>query len=204
MKTSNVKLPENTAFRIKIDSGFLLLFALIFFFDEDGLLAALLPAVFMHEIGHLLVMLFFGARPLRLNAAISGFAIDYSGAISEKQELSTALAGPAAGLLFALLCARLGRSFKSDYLLMCAGLGLVLNIFNLLPAVPLDGGRALDFALSSLFGEAKAASLLHAVSLITAFIVTIFGLYLTARGLGFALFLAGIWLFIAQTNKSCK
>ena len=204
MNTSNVKRNGSPVFRIKLTSGFFLLFALIFFFDKDGFLAALLPAVLMHETGHVLAMLFFGARPIRLNATLSGLEIDYSGSISEKQELATALAGPLVGLMFSLLCSRLGRSSGGDYLMMCAGLGFVLNIFNLLPAAPLDGGRVLGFAFGFFFGEDKANSLLRATSLITALTITLFGLYLTARGFGFALFLAGIWLFTAQTNKSCK
>ena len=204
MRTSNIKLSKSPVFRIKLGSGFLLLFALIFFFDDDGFLAALLPAVLMHEMGHVLVMLFFGARPLRLNATLSGLEIDYSGSISEKQELATALGGPIVGLLFSFLCSRLGRGWGSDYLMMCAGLGFVLNAFNLLPALPLDGGRALGIVLRFLLSEDKASSLLRAISLYTALTVTAFGLYLTARGFGFALFLAGIWLFISQTNKSCK
>jgi len=204
MKNSNVISVKRPAFRIELGSGFILLIALIFFFDDDGLLAALLPAVLMHEMGHVLAMLFFGARPLRLSATLSGLYIDYSGTISEKQELTTALAGPAAGLLFSFLCAGLGRRWGNDYLTLVAGLGMVLNIFNLLPALPLDGGRALGFALRFLFGEKKANSLLRGISLITVLTVTLFGLYFTARGFGIALFAAGLWLFMAQVNKACK
>ncbi|NCB74925.1 MAG: hypothetical protein EOM51_09320 [Clostridia bacterium] len=204
MKITN-KIPiEHPAFQLKLGSGFLLLIALIFFFDEDGFLSALLPAVLMHEMGHVLAMLFFGARPIRLSATLSGLEIDYSGAINEKQELATALAGPAAGIIFSLLCAGLGRCWESEYLMMCSGLSMVLNIFNLLPALPLDGGRALGFMLRFLLEEKAANSLLRGIGLITALTLTAFGLYFTARGFGIALFAAGIWLFIAQTNRACK
>ncbi len=201
LKTATINSP---VFNIKLDSGFVLLFALIYFFDESGFLLALLPAVLVHELGHVLFMLFFGAYPRRLKATLSGLAIDYSGVISEKQEMLTALAGPAFGLAFSLLCAKLGRLWSSDYLLLCAGLGYVINTFNFLPAMPLDGGRVFNFALRALLGEDKARPVMRIVGLLAAILLLASGLHFIAKGFGFAIFLAGVWLFILQQNKSCK
>jgi len=200
-KTNTIEVP---AFHIKLGGGFVLLFALIYFFNDTGFLLALCPAVLIHELGHVLFMIFFGAYPRQLKATLSGFSIDYSGVISEKQEMLTALAGPAFGLAFSLLCAELGRLWSSDYLLMCAGLGFVINFFNLLPALPLDGGRVCSFALCVLLGEDKAQHVMRIVGLLIAILLLASGLYFIAIGFGFALFLAGIWLFILQQNKSCK
>ena len=200
-KANTIDLPN---FHIKFGSGFLLFFALIYFFDNSGFISALLPAVLMHELGHILVMLFFGASPTQLKATLSGFEIDYLGSLNDTKELIIALSGPFFGLLFAFLYARLGRLWDSDYLLMCAGLGFVLNFFNLLPAMPLDGGRASGFALRAVFSEYKAQKLAGTVGKISAALLLLSGLYLIAKGLGFALFLAGIWLLILQQNKSCK
>lgn len=204
MRTSKVKTIDAPLFHVKLGAGFFLLFALIFFFDESGFIAALFPVVLVHELGHVLIMLLFGAQPTRLKATLSGFEIDYSGVISDKQEMITALAGPAFGLAFSLLCAKLGQARASDYLLMCAGLGFVINFFNFLPAKPLDGGRVLSFALRYLFGEDKARKPLRIAGLLTTMLLLVSGLYFIAKGFGFALFLAGIWLLILQQNKSCK
>ena len=200
-KTNTIEVPT---FHIKLGGGFVLLFALVYFFDDSGLLAAIFPVVLVHELGHILFMIFFGAYPRQLNATFSGFAIDYCGVISEKQEMMTALAGPAIGLAFSLLCAELGRLWSSDYLLMCSGLGFVINFFNLLPALPLDGGRVWGFALRELLGEDKASIVMRAAGLLIAILLLASGLFFIAMGFGFALFLAGIWLFILQQNKSCK
>ncbi|PKM72418.1 MAG: hypothetical protein CVU91_08440 [Firmicutes bacterium HGW-Firmicutes-16] len=204
MRRAKLNTIATPVFRIKFDSGFILLFALIWFFDESGFLAALIPSMLMHELGHIIFLHFFGARPTKLGAALSGLKIDYSGVMSDAQEMLVALAGPAFGLLFSFLCAWFGRLWDSEYLLMCAGLGFIINIFNFLPSEPLDGGRVLGFFLRALLDEERAWAILRGAGLITATLLVASGLYLLSRGLGPALFLAGLWLFILQQKKSCK
>lgn len=202
MKRFSVKPPTAIPrFSVELGSGFLLLFAFIYFFDESGLLASLFPVVLVHELGHVFAMLIFGAFPTRLKATLSGFTMDYSGNTSERQEMLVALSGPAFGFAFSFLCARVGQSLDSEYLLMCAGLGFVLNIFNLLPAMSLDGGRILDYLLSIAYGAEKAPRIIRTVGLVTVFLLLILGLYYIANGYGFSLFAAGIWLFVLQRNS---
>jgi Zn-dependent protease len=57
------------------------------------------------------------------------------------REARMALAGPLVGALGAALCWSLATAFHSDLLLALAYFGFFLNLFNLLPIVPLDGGR---------------------------------------------------------------
>lgn len=199
MKRTNAKPPTAIPpFRVELGSGFLLLLALIYFFDESGLLASLLPVVLTHETGHVLAMLFFGAYPTRLKATLAGFTIDYSGDVSERQEMLVALGGPALGFLFSVLCARIGQSTENEYLLMCSGLGFVLNVFNLLPSLSLDGGRILIYFLRKAFGYEKSPLILRAIGLTAVFLLLGLGLYNITLGHGFSLIVAGIWLFVLQ------
>lgn len=204
MRASKVNTIELPDFHIKLGSGFILFFALVYFFDDSGFISALFPAVLMHELGHILLIFLFGASPTRLKATLSGFEIDYLGSLNDTKELIIALSGPFWGLLFAFLCAKLGQLRNSDYLLLCAGLGFILNFFNLLPVLPLDGGRVLNLSLRASFGEVKAEKLVGTVGKISAALLLLSGLYFIAKGLGFALFIAGGWLLILQQNKSCK
>jgi Zn-dependent protease len=57
------------------------------------------------------------------------------------REARLALAGPFVGSLGAALCWGLAVAYHSDFLLALAYIGFFLNLFNLLPVVPLDGGR---------------------------------------------------------------
>ncbi len=204
MRRAKLNTAGTSVFRVELGSGFILLFALIWFFDESGFLAALIPAILMHELGHIIFLHLFGARATKLGAALSGLKIDYSGVMTEAQEMLAALAGPAFGLLFSFLCAWFARLWDSEYLLLCAGLGFIINIFNFLPAEPLDGGRVLGFFLGAFLSEDRAWSVLHITGLVTSALLIALGLYPISRGLGPALLLAGVWLFILQQKKSCK
>lgn len=204
MKKSTVHAAARPTFRFELGAGFAVFCTLVYFFGEGSFLGALLAAVAVHELGHMLLMLFFGAYPTHLKTALSGLEIDYSGAISPLQEMLTALAGPALGLLFSVVCARLGRLWGSEFLLLCSGLGFILNAFNLLPAEPLDGGRVLDYVLSALFGGAAARHVLQVTGYLTCALLAAAGIFGFARGLSPVPLLAGLWLFILQQNKSCK
>ena len=204
IKTNQSNTSSTNKLRIELESGFLLLFAFLYFLDDCGIIVALIPAVIFHEMGHVLTMLFFGARPTCLTAALSGFSIDYSGDLSETQELLTALSGPIFGLSIAVLFAKMGNLFESDYLLMNAGIGFVINAFNLLPAKPLDGGRVIYFILGKILGAKSAKIVSVIISYVFSLIVLLAGLHYILIGRGFALFFAGIWLIILQQNKTCK
>jgi Zn-dependent protease len=58
-------------------------------------------------------------------------------------EARVGLAGPVLGTLGTALCIPLASATGSDFWKALAFTGFFLNLFNLLPVVPLDGGRAM-------------------------------------------------------------
>ena len=98
----------------------------------------------VHELGHVLE-----ARRQGIPASAPMF-IPFLGAfITMKQlpanawrEAQVALAGPILGSAGAALVWAAGAAYDSDFLRALAFVGFFLNLFNLLPIVPLDGGRA--------------------------------------------------------------
>lgn len=56
-------------------------------------------------------------------------------------EAYVALAGPLFGSAAAMACYILGRTYDSDFLLALSYAGFFINLFNLIPLSPLDGGR---------------------------------------------------------------
>ncbi|MCY3020705.1 MAG: hypothetical protein NTW87_16940, partial [Planctomycetota bacterium] len=110
-------------------------------------IAGLVGILLVHELGHLLAMRCFGYHDTRVffipffGAAAAGKKDD----ASQVQRAIVALAGPVPGIaltacyLIAVLTGQLAR--PSAAVFTFAGFVLLINGLNLLPFVPLDGGR---------------------------------------------------------------
>jgi Zn-dependent protease len=104
----------------------------------------LVGLIFIHEIGHVLELRRQGVP------ASAPLFIPFMGAfVGMKQmpknawkEAQVALAGPLLGTLGAIGVWIAGVALDSNFLKAMAFVGFFLNLFNLLPIVPLDGGRA--------------------------------------------------------------
>ena len=99
--------------------------------------------IFLHEMGH-----FVAARHRGLNVGAPAF-IPFVGAWIQLKDLPhdaemeayIGIAGPLAGTAAALGCYFLSRTLQSDLLLALSYSGFMINLFNLIPVSPLDGGR---------------------------------------------------------------
>jgi Zn-dependent protease len=106
--------------------------------------AGLVVLIFIHEMGHALVLRRYGV------ASTAPIFIPFMGAfIGMKQlpknavmEAYVGLGGPVIGSLGALGAFALYLATDSSIWLVLAYVGVLLNLFNLLPILPLDGGRA--------------------------------------------------------------
>ena len=123
--------------RVEASPGFLLLLGALFWLDEGvGLLPWGLLACFVHELGHIAAALACGGRVERLSLTMVGaeLSFSYRTPLSYGRDSLVALAGPGANLLLGGLFFWQGRHLP-------AVLTLGLGVFNLLPILPLDGGR---------------------------------------------------------------
>ncbi len=99
--------------------------------------------IFVHEMGH-----YVAARQRGL-AVGAPTVIPFVGAWVEMKDLPhdveteayVGIAGPLAGSAAALLCYFLARNYDSNLLLALSYAGFFLNLFNLIPLSPFDGGR---------------------------------------------------------------
>ena len=125
--------------RLEASPGFLLLLGTLYWLDEGvGLLLWGLLACAVHELGHVAAALAYGGRVERLSLTAVGaeLSFSYRAPLSYGQDSLVALAGPASNLLLGGLFFMLDRQLP-------AMLSLGIGAFNLLPILPLDGGRVL-------------------------------------------------------------
>jgi Zn-dependent protease len=103
----------------------------------------LIVLLFVHEMGHVLE-----AKRQGLPVSAPLF-IPFLGAMITMREMpqdawneaKVAIAGPLIGSLGAAVIWIVGEATDSNHLKALAFLGFLINLFNLLPVVPLDGGR---------------------------------------------------------------
>jgi Zn-dependent protease len=99
--------------------------------------------ILVHEMGH-----YMAARQRGLDVGAPTF-IPFVGAWINLKDLPhdveteayIGLAGPVVGTVGALVCYFLGRSYDSNLLLALSYAGFFINLFNLIPLSPFDGGR---------------------------------------------------------------
>lgn len=114
-----------------------------------------LAALFCHELGHVLALVYYHVPIRRVSIGISGAVIHHD-LCTYRTEFVCALSGPAAGFLLCLIVCR-----------RCPELAVIscgLSFVNLLPLYPLDGGRILRSVLLQRFNEAFVMRVLKYVT----------------------------------------
>jgi Zn-dependent protease len=168
-------------FPVEINLSFLLLLALVFiaFGGVTGVLyvGIAFASVLLHELGHALV-----AR--RLNVHVSGIELSFFGGAakmvdmprSARHEIAIAAAGPAVSVALAGLGLGLGVALQAPLLATIGWINLGLAIFNLIPALPMDGGRILRALLTYKLDFVRATEVSVQVSRVVAVGFGILGL----------------------------
>ncbi|HEU4522167.1 MAG TPA: site-2 protease family protein [Thermoanaerobaculia bacterium] len=159
-------------------------------------------SIILHELSHSLVARRFGI-PMR------GITLFVFGGVAEmddeppsaKSELLMALAGPAASIVIAVfffIFAAVGMAlgWRTEVIAVAQYVGatnVLLALFNMLPAFPLDGGRVLRALLWMRKGEVRAATRTASqTGSIFGFMLIIGGFYMLFTGNP----IAGLWWFL--------
>lgn len=176
----SMRLTTVAGIEIRVHAAFLLLVALVALGstapEGPGLVSglswlfALFACVIAHELSHSLVARRFGIPIVEIELLPIG-GVSKMGRSPEDPsvELRIAAAGPAAsvalGAAFAACALLAGVSmwpptlYGGGFLARLAWVNLVLATFNLVPALPLDGGRVLRAALERRHGRERATHL---------------------------------------------
>lgn len=122
-----------------------------------GLVFVLL--ILAHELGHYFAFRAYGL-PVRLPVFVPFFGAFTAGAVPKDPEHAAyiALAGPLVGFGLAAACYAVGTTMHDRFWLALASVGAFLNLFNMIPIVPFDGGRVVASA-RAVSGTGRIAAL---------------------------------------------
>ena len=124
--------------------AFFLIIGYLFFKDLTWILV-LTGVVVFHELGHFVAMKIYKYQELGmffiplLGAYVSGTKQE----VSQKQSAIILLAGPVPGIFLGLVLHFLSLNLDIPFLENVAKILIFLNVLNLLPVYPLDGGQLL-------------------------------------------------------------
>ncbi|WP_248927396.1 M50 family metallopeptidase [Paenibacillus hamazuiensis] len=179
----------------------LLLFSVITGYAAEMLI--LFGIVLIHELGHLTAAKGFGwqVREIQLLPFGGVLVVDEPGTVPAWEEIAVALAGPLQNVLmiaFAAACkwAGLWSGGWWDYFMQA---NLIIALFNLMPVLPLDGGKIMQSLLSYHLPYHRAIQWCAAASLVVS--LTIVGMaFLRIGSHGIKLNVLIIGLFLIFSN----
>jgi Zn-dependent protease/CBS domain-containing protein len=147
------------------------------------LVAAIFVVIVVHELGHALVARRYGigTRDIML-LPIGGIASLERIPENPKQELAVALVGPAinlviAAILYAFLPLTTVGTYANTIVHQLVYINVGLAVFNLIPAFPMDGGRALRAVLALRMGPARATDIAAKLGKVFAVAIGLVGLF---------------------------
>lgn len=146
--------------QVKVSPGFLLILGVLFWLDEGvGMLPWGLLACTLHELGHIGAAALFGGFVKEISLTVIGaeLCLEYQKPLTYGRDSLVALAGPTANLLFGVIA--LAMNWQ-----LAAVLTLAIGAFNLLPVLPLDGGRVVYGLLAGRLDPDWAERLMTALS----------------------------------------
>lgn len=168
-------------FPVEVNLSFLLLLGVVFLTmgGAAGLFVVGLAfgSVLLHELGHSLV-----AR--KLGVPVSGIELSFFGGAAKmvdlprtaNHEIAIAAAGPAVSLGLAGLGFGLGALAHSPLLALIGWINLIIAGFNLIPALPMDGGRILRALLTRKMTYVGATDVAVQIARVAAVGFALFGL----------------------------
>jgi Zn-dependent protease len=226
MKNS-LDLGKPFGIKLGIHWTFLLLIAYVVFvnlqqgYDITQILLSILfvltlfVCVVLHEFGHALTARRFGVQTKSITLLpIGGLANIQDVPEKPKQELQMTIAGPLVNLAIALVLYIIikltvgfeGVEYKeitlNNFLHLLLSVNIIIAVFNLLPAFPMDGGRVFRAALNIKMSREKATRIAMRIGQGFGLLFILAGLYVNPFLVLIGLFVMGSAWFEYQQIKS--
>lgn len=190
--------------RIEINLRIILLFILFFVLKELDIYVMFLVFIILHELAHLVVGMICGFKPkvLRINElSVSIEFYIYSHKRSLKK-IITYLAGPIFNFVIAIIF--MSTSINNVLKMKIIYTNILLGLFNLIPIMPLDGGKILKEILMKFITIRESAVFMNTLTNIVLILLTLSYSIIILKVKNFAIFLLLIYLWYLKYLEDKK
>ena len=164
--------------RIEVSDSVLIIVIAALLLDTTMLTIMFLVAALIHEIGHLIAIILCRCKILKIKLTVFGGVIKYHNYESKIKDIIIALSGSFMGFIASYISAKL-------VFFTFSGANLILSIVNLIPVMPLDGGRVAMIIFTNY----------NFISIIIKIIISIFAviIFIYGKGISLILFACVLW-----------
>lgn len=191
---------------MKIEINLKIIFIIILFliFKSLDMYLIFLLFVLIHEVAHLIVGILIGGKPQKLYINPLGVSLEiYSyGKNKSLNKILFYLAGPLVNFLLAIIFSYLNIDINLKEEIIYTNLAICF--FNMLPIIPLDGGKILKEILGLILGREKSnISVIYFSKMFLAFISLGYSiLILEVKNIYILILLVYLWyLFFIEERK---
>ena len=173
-------------------------FSVLLFSGDAEKIAAVIFAVAVHEVSHLLVLALFGCHISAFSLGMNGLCIEYLGNDDFPEKFFSNIAGPLGGFALYFTGELLSCCTLPEWFELSCRISLFLSFFNIMPIYPLDGGHAAGMILSECLGYELSAKIIFHFGMCYSVFLLLAGLVCTVKNSGVGVLAAGIWLLRAN------
>lgn len=153
--------------KVEVDYKIILFILLFYFFGRIELYLIFVLSIILHELTHMLIAFFIKAKVTSITIGAMGMGIDV--AFLGKQNFSNKILfymfGPLTNFILAY-------TFK-DSIIEISSINFALGIFNLIPILPLDGGKIVLELLKIIVGKDYASEIMICFTKMLLFILSL-------------------------------
>lgn len=179
-----IKMNLFKIFNIQIKISYLIFFILVFsmFFNYFSQLLVLIVVILIHELAHCYACNYYNISISEIKIFVFGGVAKFQGHIEEnpKQEVIIALAGPVSNCILVIIILLIVNklNIKENYIVqLFLTANITISLFNLIPILPLDGGRVARGIMGYYLGIKKATYIIIRLGYCICILLFVIGIY---------------------------